>query len=72
MSARMTLAEVADSIDREQGDLWKWVGYIRLNPAQVPDEIVPLIAEANDMVDRLHAVLGRIAKTCGYDEDEEG
>ena len=71
MASRMTLAEVADSIDHEGGDLWKWVGYIRLNPAQVPAEIAPLITEANDMVDRLHAVLGRIAETCGY-ETEEG
>lgn len=71
MAARITLTEVADSIDREQGDLWKWVGYIRLDPAQVPDKVAPLIAEANDMVDRLHAVLGRIAEACGY-EIEEG
>lgn len=68
----MTFAEIADSIDREQGDLWKWVGYVRLDPARVPNDIVPLIAEANDMVDRLHAVLGRIAETCGYDTGEEG
>lgn len=67
----MTLPEIADSIDREGGDLWKWVGYIRLDPAQVPGEIAPLIAEANDMVDRLHAVLGRIVEICGY-EIEEG
>lgn len=71
MAARMTLAEVSDLIDREGGDLWKWVGYIRLDPARVPDEIAPLIAEANDMVDRLYGVLGRIAETCGY-ETEEG
>lgn len=70
MAARMTLAEVADSIYREGGDLWKWVGYIRLDPARVPDEIAPLIADANDMVDRLHAVLGRIAETCGYETKE--
>lgn len=69
-ASRMTLAEVADSIDREQGDPWKWVGYIRLDPARVPDEIAPLIAEANDMVDQLHAVLGRIAEACGYDPEE--
>lgn len=71
MAARMTLAEVADSIDREQGDLWKWAGYIRLAPAQVPDEIAPLITEANAMVDRLYGVLGRIAETCGYDVEED-
>lgn len=71
MAARMTLAEIAGSINSEGRDLWKWVGYIRLDPAQVPAEIAPLIAEANDMVDRLHAVLGRIAETCGY-ETEEG
>lgn len=70
MPARMTLAEVVDSIDREQGDIWKWVGYIRLDPAQVPDEIALLIAEANDMTDRLYAVLGRIAEACGYDAEE--
>lgn len=70
MAARMTLAEVASSIDHEYGDLWKWVGYIRLDPAQVPNEIAPLITEANDMVDRLYALLGRIAETCGYDTEE--
>lgn len=70
MPARMTLTEIASSIDREQGDLWKWVGYVRLDPAQVPDEIAPLITEANNMVDRLYAVLGRIAETCGYQIEE--
>lgn len=71
MASRMTLAEVADSIDREGGDMWKWAGYIRLDPAQVPDEIAPLITEANDMVERLYAVLGRIAETSGYDTGED-
>lgn len=70
MAAHMTLAEVADSIDSEGGDLWKWVGYIRLDPGWVPDEIAPLIAEANNMVDRLYGVLGRIAETCGYEIEE--
>lgn len=71
MPSRMTLAEVNASIDREGGDLWKWVGYIRLDPAWVPDEIAPLITQANDMVDRLHAVLGRIAEGCGYETKED-